>query len=79
VEDFRWLSLAIQMGWLFVFAILIPLGAGLWLDKTLGTLPIFTLAGMLLGFIAGTVGVYRVATTSLAEVEEKTEDKEDEQ
>ncbi len=73
MEDMRWLSWAMKMGWLVVFTILIPLGVGLWLDKKLGTAPLFILVGMLAGIVTSTVIVYRMTMTGFAEIDEKPE------
>jgi F0F1-type ATP synthase assembly protein I len=54
------LSLALNLSWTMLFSLLIPLLAGLWLDKRLGTTPLFVLIGALLGILAATVGVARM-------------------
>ncbi len=51
----------VQLGWVVAFATLIPLGGGLWLDRQVGTAPLFTLIGAVVGIAAGTIGVVRVA------------------
>jgi F0F1-type ATP synthase assembly protein I len=43
--------------------------AGYWLDQRLGTLPLLTVAGMLVGFGLGGVGVYRLIVRFLARFE----------
>ncbi len=72
-DDFRWLSWAMKMGWMIVFAILIPLGAGLWLDNKLGTSPLCILVGMLIGIVASTVSVYRMTMAGFSEFDKKSE------
>jgi ATP synthase protein I len=42
---------------------------GYWLDQNLGTLPIFVLVGLLLGFGGGGYGVYMLITRFLARFE----------
>lgn len=42
-----------DLGLNFIISILICAGGGYWLDKWLGTLPLFMLVGSLLGFVAG--------------------------
>jgi ATP synthase protein I len=42
---------------------------GNWLDQRLGTLPILTVMGMLVGFGLGGVGVYRLVMRFLARFE----------
>jgi F0F1-type ATP synthase assembly protein I len=55
----------LQMGWVVAFSVLIPLGAGLLLDRRFGTAPLFSLVGALLGIIASTVGAVRVASRAI--------------
>jgi ATP synthase protein I len=48
---------------------LIGVGIGLWVDRQLGTLPIFVVVGLLLGFGAGGLAVSRLITRFLARFE----------
>ncbi|MFN2290728.1 MAG: AtpZ/AtpI family protein [Anaerolineae bacterium] len=57
-------SLAVNLGWTMLFSLLIPLLIGLWVDRKLGTTPLFTLIGAVLGILAATVGVARMAIRS---------------
>jgi F0F1-type ATP synthase assembly protein I len=50
-----------NLSWTMLFSLLLPLLAGIWLDKRLGTLPLFTLIGAVLGISAATVGVARMS------------------
>ncbi len=61
-------SLAWTLSWTILFSLLIPLLGGIWLDKKLGTTPLFVLIGAVLGILAATLGVARMAvrTFSLA-------------
>jgi F0F1-type ATP synthase assembly protein I len=43
--------------------------AGYWLDQRLGTLPVLAVCGLLVGFSAGGVGVYRLIQRFLARFE----------
>lgn len=43
--------------------------AGYWLDQRLGTLPLLAVAGMLVGFGLGGVGVHRLIVRFLARFE----------
>jgi len=52
---------AMQLSWVMLFSLLIPLLAGIWLDSKLGTKPWLTLIGIFLGIGAATVGVARMA------------------
>ncbi len=68
------LGLAMNLSWTMLFSLLIPLLAGIWLDRTLGTMPLFTLIGTALGILAATVGVARMTLrTFRAAVEESDE------
>ena len=58
------LSLAMNLSWTMLFSLLIPLLAGIWLDNKLGSAPLFILIGALLGILAATVGVARIAIRS---------------
>jgi ATP synthase protein I len=59
-DQARTLGALSAVGLSFVFAILIGLGAGLWLDSKLGTSPWLFLLGLGLGFAAGVVNIYKV-------------------
>ena len=54
------LSQGLQLSWVLLFSLIIPLLAGIWLDKKLNTAPLFILIGMVLGILAATVGVARM-------------------
>jgi F0F1-type ATP synthase assembly protein I len=62
------LSLAMNLGWTMLFSLLIPLLVGIWLDRKLDTLPLFTLVGMGLGILAATLGVARMAIRSFQSI-----------
>jgi len=61
------LSEGIQLSWVLLFSLLIPLLAGIWLDKKLDTAPLFILIGMVLGILAATVGVARMVIRTFAQ------------
>ena len=79
------LGLALNLGWTMVFSLLLPLLAGVWLDKKLGTAPLFILIGAILGILAATVGVARMTLRTfsqavgqdLDQLEEANDDKEE--
>ena len=77
------LSLAMNLGWTMLFSLLIPLLGGIWLDRKLDTLPLFTLVGMGLGILAATLGVARIAIRSFrsitAEADEQAEANDEEE
>jgi ATP synthase protein I len=54
---------------LLLVTTLAGVGIGYWIDRQLGTLPIFVLMGLLLGFGAGGLGVHRLITRFLARFE----------
>ena len=57
-----------QLGVLMVSAILLSLAAGLWIDGHFGTSPWATLVGMLVGTLAGFLGVYRLISRVFEEI-----------
>ncbi len=70
MKEYTRLGLALQLGWTFALAVLLPLGLGLWLDKSLSATPLFTLIGGLMGIAVATIGVVRVTTRSLDQLSE---------
>jgi len=62
------LSLAWNLSWTMLFSLLLPLLAGIWLDKRLSTEPLFILVGAILGILAATVGVARMALRTFSEI-----------
>lgn len=60
----RWraVGLALQFGSTVVGAFLIGLGGGIWLDRRLGTSPLFLFVGLILAFIAVGYSLYEIAT-----------------
>jgi F0F1-type ATP synthase assembly protein I len=77
--------MAMNLSWTMLFSLLIPLLAGLWLDKKLETSPLFLLIGVGLGILAATVGVARMVlrtfptagTRDLDQQETRVEGKEE--
>jgi F0F1-type ATP synthase assembly protein I len=62
-----------------LFSLLLPLLAGIWLDRKLGTEPLFILIGAILGILAATVGVARMALQMFSQIAgEDTEQQETE-
>jgi len=61
------LGLALNLSWTMLFSLLIPLLAGIWLDKKLDTTPLFILIGAVLGILAATVGVARIALRTFSQ------------
>jgi ATP synthase protein I len=73
VDDFgragAYLALFSEIAILLLVTTLLGVLAGYWLDQQLGTLPVFGVAGLLIGFAMGGVGVYRLITRFLARFE----------
>lgn len=59
-------SQAMQLSWTLLFSLLVPLLVGIWLDKRYNTVPLFILIGTVLGILAATVGVARIAIRTFA-------------
>lgn len=59
----RWraVGLALQFGSTVVGAFLIGLGGGIWLDRRLGTSPLFLFVGLILAFVAVGYSLYEIA------------------
>ena len=77
------LSLALNLSWTMLLSLLIPLLVGIWLDKKLGTMPLFVLIGAVLGILAATVGVARMTLRTFSmlgdgDSEEQPEDNSEE-
>ncbi len=56
--------LAMQISGILLCSVFTSLGAGLWLDKTLGTLPWLTLVLMILGIAFAMFTIYRTVNKS---------------
>ena len=54
------------LGWYIAGAIVLPTLGGLWLDKRVGTTPLFLLLGLLLGVILAFYGTYKMAVSFTA-------------
>ncbi len=64
MTDLRSNALMGQLGWLLAFMVL-PLVAGVLLDRTFHSSPWFFLVGALIGILAGTVGAVRGAMRAI--------------
>ena len=56
-----------NLAWTMLFSLVIPLVIGIWLDRKLGTEPLFILIGASLGILAATVGVARMALRTFSQ------------
>lgn len=52
-----------QVGFTFVFCVLISLGIGYWLDNLAGTAVVFKLVFLVLGLVAGMWSVYKTLSS----------------
>jgi ATP synthase protein I len=64
-----YLALFSEIAIILLVTTLIGVGIGIWVDRQLGTLPIFVVVGLLLGFGAGGLAVHRLITRFLARFE----------
>jgi F0F1-type ATP synthase assembly protein I len=65
------LSLAWNLSWTMLFSLLLPLLGGIWLDKKLGTVPLFILIGATMGILAATIGVARMTLRTFGQIAPK--------
>ena len=57
----------IGLGWYLALCIVLGITGGLWMDKLLGTMPLFVLVGIILGSVVGFVGAYKLVVPMLYE------------
>ncbi len=62
-----------QVGCLTLIIILASVFGGLWLDKTFGTKPVFTLALLIVGVPVSVIVMIVIARKTLARLKEQTE------
>ena len=62
-RDYSGLALVGEVGLTISLSMLAGVGIGLFIDSKLGTSPIATLIGLLLGLAAGIYGVYRLISS----------------
>ena len=69
----------VGVGWYVAVCIVGGLGVGLWLDRKLDMVPVFTLAGILLGTVVAFYGIYKLVlplmTNSSDEIEKGNEER----
>ncbi len=63
LNDYSAFALLGQVGLTISLAMLLGVGAGIFVDSKLGTSPIATLIGLLLGLAAGIYGVFRLISS----------------
>jgi F0F1-type ATP synthase assembly protein I len=64
------------LGWYVVVCILVGVLGGLWLDRRLGILPLFTLLGVLMGSLVAFWGIYRMVMPLMREKRNNSESEE---
>lgn len=64
-----YLALFSEIAIILLTTTLLGVLGGYWLDQRLGTLPIFVVVGMLVGFGLGGMGVYRLIVRFLARLD----------
>ena len=64
-----YLALFSEIAIVLLVTTLLGVAAGYWLDEQLGSLPLFVVAGLLLGFGAGGLAVSRMISRFLARFE----------
>ncbi len=61
-----YVALFSEIGAMLTVTVLAGILVGYWIDRSLGTVPIFALTGFFLGLTAGGLAVYRLITRFLA-------------
>jgi F0F1-type ATP synthase assembly protein I len=64
-----YLALFSEIGLVLLTTTILGVLGGYWVDRQLGTLPIFVLLGLFLGMGAGALAVYRLVTRFLSRLQ----------
>jgi F0F1-type ATP synthase assembly protein I len=64
-----YLALFSEIGLILLVTTLLGTLAGYWVDKQLGTIPVFVLIGLFIGMTTGARAAYRLITRFLARLE----------
>ena len=64
-----YLALFSEIGIVLLVTTLVGTLAGYWLDKQIGTIPVFVLVGLLVGMSIGALAAYRLITRFLARID----------
>jgi F0F1-type ATP synthase assembly protein I len=59
-----------EIGFVLLFTVLAGILAGYWLDRQLGTVPIFVLVGFAIGGTGGAIGSWRLMSRFLAKLDD---------
>ncbi|MBI2916390.1 MAG: AtpZ/AtpI family protein [Chloroflexi bacterium] len=60
-----WALQFVGVGWYIALCIVLGALGGVWLDRRLGTMPLFSLLGVLGGIVLGFYGLYRMLVPGL--------------
>ncbi len=69
-RTWAYFALFSEIGLILLVTTLAGVLAGYWIDRQLGSLPIFVLVGLAVGLTAGAVSVYRLIVRFLASFED---------
>jgi F0F1-type ATP synthase assembly protein I len=69
-RGWAYFALFTEIGLIFLVTTLAGVLVGIWVDQQLGTVALFAVIGLLVGFGAGGVGVYRLISRFLSTIEE---------
>ena len=67
----------VGIGWYVGLCIVLGIGSGLWIDRSVGTLPLFAILGLLLGLLVAFYGMYRMVVLVVQSLDEEHSTKED--
>jgi ATP synthase protein I len=65
-----YVALFSEIGFVLLIAVLAGVLAGYWVDRQLGTVPIFVLVGFTVGTVGGAVACWRLISRFLARLDE---------
>ena len=67
----------VGIGWYVGLCIVLGIGSGLWIDRSVETLPLFSILGLLLGLLVAFYGMYRMVVPVIQSLNEDHSTKED--
>ena len=67
----------VGIGWYVGLCIVLGIGSGLWIDRSAGTLPLFSIMGLRLGLVGAFYGMYRMVVPVVQSLNEDHSTKED--
>jgi ATP synthase protein I len=72
-----YVALFSEIGFVLLIAVLAGVLAGYWVDRQLGTVPIFVLVGFTVGTVGGAVACWRLIARFLARLDESDRENSD--